>query len=269
MLDGLLLTFVVSAEDGLLDAALTAAEPPRTLRAAFTVELSSAEARRIYTYDPRLPEGERWALQSRDGSDPALDEVAANWSDDAAPDGWLFPDDLRASLAATETAEMLGPAWRIRYHHQLSANDDSALDQWAAETLSATAWIDPISERLLRIDHELPAPTSGPSGGRLMRFQQTYLIESDPVYGVSYVAAFAVDLAARVGFRTFERRYKARLIDVDLFFASRAAEWDFLKARRTSEYPDDAGDPGAAAPPTPPALTLAPSTVPGSQGDAP
>lgn len=250
MLNALILTFIVSADDGLLDQALSAAEAPKTLRAAFTVELTSGEAKHVYSFDPRLPEDERWQLVSRTGSDQALDEVAANWSDDAAPDGWLFPDDLRASVSDTEAAEVLGPAWRIRYHHQLSANDDSALDEWAAERLSATAWIDPLSERFLRIDHELAEPVRGPSGGRLTNFQQTYLLETDPIYGVSYVAAFAVDLSARYGFRTFERRYEARLVDVDMFFASRAAEWEFLRDK--SEEAD-------AVPTTEPDLSSGPT----------
>jgi len=266
MLYALFLTFIVSAEDGLLDAALSAAEAPRTLRAAFTVELSSEAAEQTYSFDPRRPEGERWQLLARRGHDKALDEVAANWGADAAPDGWLFPDDLRASVSDTEVAEVLGPAWRIRYAHQLSPNDDSALDEWAAERLTATAWIDPLSERFLRIDHELPAPVRGPSGGQLTRFQQTYLLETDPIYGLSYVSAFAVDLTARLGFRTFERRYEARLVEVDLFFASRAAEWEFLKARSDRQAADPAPAP-APAPAnglTPPAA--APAALPSSGG---
>ncbi|MEM0986921.1 MAG: hypothetical protein AAGJ32_11795 [Pseudomonadota bacterium] len=229
MLDALLLNFVVSANHGLLNAALSAAEAPKTLRAAFTVSLESADATHIYSFDPRRPEGERWQRGAQTGRDAALDEVAANWRGNIAPDSWLFPDDLRSSLSNTETAEALGPAWRIRYDHQLSANDDSALDEWAAQSLSATAWIDPISERFLRIDHELEDPVRGPSGGRLTRFQQTYLLETDPIYGVSYVAAFAVDLSAKAGFRNFERRYEAQVLDVTFFFSSPAAEWAFLK----------------------------------------
>ncbi|MEM7767041.1 MAG: hypothetical protein AAF253_06085 [Pseudomonadota bacterium] len=235
MLGALILTFIVSADDGLLGEALTATEAPKTLRAAFTVELTSESARRVFSFDPRLPVGDRWSLVSSRGKDEALDDVARNWSGDAAPDSWLFPDDLRASVSDTEAAEVLGQAWRIRYAHQLSPNDDDALDEWAAERLAATAWIDPMTERFLRIDHELTDPVRGPSGGQLTRFQQTYLLDTDPDYGVSYVSAFAVDLSARYGFRRFDRRYEARLIEVDLFFSSRAAERDFF--HRTLQAP--------------------------------
>ena len=227
MLETLLVTFILSSEDGLLDEALKATEAPRTLRAAFTAELSSETATRTVTFDPRAPKGVRWSVTQRNGVDETLDEVIANWGNDAAPDGWLFPDDLRASVASTEVAEVLGPAWRIRFQHQMSSND-GALDAWAAETLEATVWVDPLSERFLRIDHELPRPVRGPMGGTLTRFHQTYLLETDARWGVSYVSAFSVDMAGRATFARLSRRYEAKVTELELFFASRDAERAFL-----------------------------------------
>ena len=237
MLGALILTFLVSSDDGLLDAALTAAEAPKTLRAAFTVDIVSDRATHTYDFDPRRPVGQRWQQVSATGTDETLLEVAESWGGDAAPDSWLFPDDLRASVSETEAAEVLGPAWRIRYDHRMSGNDTGPLDAWAASTLQATAWIDPISETFLRIDHELPAPVRGPNGGRLLSFQQTYLLETDPRYGTSYVAAFAVDLKARAAFRTFDARYEARLSSIELFFASPSAERAFLLRKTGVESP--------------------------------
>ncbi len=217
----------LASDAGPLGDAVAAAEAPKSLRAAFTVELTSSSARRVFSFDPRLPEDARWHMQDWQGVDPTLDEVASTWGLDAAPDGWLFPDDLRESLGPTVTVEDLGEAWCVRFHHHPSANDGT-FDVWAGERLRATAWLDPVSGRFLRIDHSLPAPVNAPGGGRLIRYEQSHLLDTDPDFGLSFIAAYTVDMEARAGPRRITRRYAARVTAIEVFFANAAAEADFI-----------------------------------------
>ncbi|MEE2920461.1 MAG: hypothetical protein VYC38_01750 [Pseudomonadota bacterium] len=209
-----------------LDAALTATEAPRTLRAAFTVELSSQSASRVYAYDPRLEQGARWQVVSWQGEDDELEEVAANWASEPAPDGRLFPDDLRASMGREVRVEDMGHAWRIGFRHHPSTNDGE-FDVWAAQRLQASAWLDPVGERFLRIDYHLPRPVAGPEGGKLTRYEQSYFIRTEPRWGMSYVSGFSIDLEARAAFRTISRRYSANIVKTEFFFSSPEAEADF------------------------------------------
>ena len=55
----LILTFPLATDAWPIDAALRSTEAPTTLRAAFTVEMVSDKAERTYSFDPRLPVGER------------------------------------------------------------------------------------------------------------------------------------------------------------------------------------------------------------------
>ena len=131
-----LASFIMMTQAPPLNAALTATEAPRTLRAAFTVELQSQHASRVYAYDPREEKGARWRVVSWQGEDDELEEVAANWANEAAPDGRLFPDDLRASMGREVQVEDMGHAWRIAFRHHPSTNDGE-FDVWAAERLQA------------------------------------------------------------------------------------------------------------------------------------
>ena len=63
------LAFPLVTGGGPMDAALRATEAPDSLRAAFTVEMTSAKASRTYTFDPREPEGRRWRLVIATGED--------------------------------------------------------------------------------------------------------------------------------------------------------------------------------------------------------
>lgn len=226
MLLTILASFIIATGSGPMDAALRATEAPPTLRAAFTVEMVSARASRIYTYDPRLPRPERWQLTEAIGEDSELDEAAFDWASEAAPDGRLFPDDLRMSLGPQVEIEDLGQAWRVAFHHTPSAND-GAFDIWAAKRLAATAWLEPTGDRFLRIDYSLPRPVRGPEGGRLTRYEQTYWLETEPEWGMSYVAAFQVEMEGRAAFRTIRRAYEARITKAEFFFASETAEKAF------------------------------------------
>jgi len=232
MFSALLVTFTIASDAGPLDAALRATEAPKTLRAAFTVELSSRDARQVFSFDPRLETGSRWQQVSETGVDEELDQVAAAWGAEAAPDGRLFPDDLRASFSTRVDATDLGQAWRVAFQHEPSLNDGT-LDNWAIANMNATAWLDPVEDRFLRIDHLLPAPVRGPDGGRVTRYEQTHWLETDPGYGLSFIAAFRVRLEARFGVRRIKRDYAARITKVELFFSSVSAETAFLDARKT------------------------------------
>ena len=222
--------FAIATESGPLGDALDATQAPNTLRAAFTVELRSGEDIRIFRFDPRLAPAERWSPVAEQGQNDELDEFAANWGSETAPDARLFPDDLRASFSRRVMAEDLGGAWRVRFDHRPSLSD-SELDEWAAEHLRATVWIDPVSERFLRLDHDLPQPVDGPRGVRLVRYNQSYFIDTEPAYGLSYVSGLAVELEARAAFQSVRRAYTARILEVEFFFASAADQVEFEKQR--------------------------------------
>ncbi|MEM6555785.1 MAG: hypothetical protein AAF642_07925 [Pseudomonadota bacterium] len=214
---------------GPMDSALRATEAPETLRAAFTVEMTSSKARRTFTFDPREPEGRRWRLVIAAGEDADLDQAAAAWGAEIAPDGRLFPDDLRASLGAQVDVDDLGPAWRLTFQHAPSAND-TALDVWATQRLRAEAWLEPVNGRFLRIDYALPRPVRGPKGGRLTKFRQSYLLDSEPEWGLTYISQFALDFEAKAAFRTIRQNYKAEITEATFFFASRELEQQFTAA---------------------------------------
>lgn len=230
MILAILLTFTLLTGSGPMHSALSATEAPTTLRAAFTVEMESDHARRVYAYDPRKTGPERWQVLEWEGEDEELEKVAANWAAEASPDGRLFPDDLRASLGQQVMVDDMGPAWKVSFRHRPSQNDE-AFDVWAAERLNATAWLDPVGERFLRIDYALPHPVKGPEGGKLTRYNQSYFLRTEPRWGMSYVSGFSIELEARAGFHTIRRNYSARIVSTDFFFANQAAEAEFETAR--------------------------------------
>jgi hypothetical protein len=212
---------------GPMHAALEATEAPGTLRASFRVELSSSAARHVYAFDPRLEPGKRWQVISKQGRDPELDTVAHAWASEPAPDGRLFPDQLRLCLGQTVEVDTDGAAWRIGFRHH-TKHTDTDFDRWAAERLQATAWLDPVGERFLRIDYALPRPVNVPNGGRLISYDQSYILHTEPRWGFTYVRAFAIELEARAAMRRIHRRYEAKVTDVQFFFSSASAEAEFL-----------------------------------------
>lgn len=228
----LALMFPLITGSGPMDEALRATEAPPTLRAAFTVELSSPKAVRIYEFDPRLDPDARWRLVSAQGEDGALDEAGAAWGAELAPDGRLFPDDLRASLGQIVEAQDLGAAWRVRFDHIPSAND-TELDAWAVSQLRAEAWLEPLDDTFLRLDYTLPASVRGPDGGRLTRFEQSYLLEREPAWGLSYVSQYSLSFEAKAAFKTVRRDYRATITEATFFFASSSAEQQFVEFRQS------------------------------------
>ncbi|MEL7285910.1 MAG: hypothetical protein AAGJ68_15415 [Pseudomonadota bacterium] len=223
------LAFPLATGAGPMHEALRATEAPETLRAAFTVEMTSSKARRTYTFDPREPDGRRWRLVVAAGEDSDLDQAAAAWGAEIAPDGRLFPDDLRASLGARVSVDDLGAAWRLEFQHAPSAND-TALDVWATQRLQAQAWLEPLNGRFLRIDYTLPRPVRGPNGGRLTKFQQSYLLNTEPEWGLTYISQFALNFEAKAPFKTIRQNYKAEITEATFFFASTEMERQFVSA---------------------------------------
>lgn len=223
------LAFPLMTGAGPMDTALRATEAPPALRAAFTVEMTSSKARRTFTFDPREPENRRWRLVVASGEDADLDQAAAAWGAEIAPDGRLFPDDLRESLGARVSVDDLGSAWRLKFQHAPSAND-SALDVWATQRLQAQAWLEPLDGRFLRIDYTLPRPVRGPKGGRLTKFEQSYLLNTEPEWGLTYISQFALNFEAKAPFRTIRQNYKAEITQATFFFASPALEQQFVSA---------------------------------------
>lgn len=229
---GLILLGLVSLPQP-IEAALAAADTPVTLRAAFDVELRSDEAVRVFSYDPRLPLETAWQLKFAEGEDAYLDEFAAHWGAERAPDGRLVPDDLRSSLGQNLEVENFGDAWRLGFEHTPSAND-SELDLWIGARVNATAWLSPDLGQFLRIDYHLPKPVRGPEGGRILSYEQSYFLEPDPVYNLSIVSAFSLSFSARAGFRAVRKSYSMRVLKLEVFFATPDDEAAFLLARTQS-----------------------------------
>lgn len=223
------LAFPLITGAGPMDEALRATEAPDALRAAFTVEMTSAKASRTYTFDPRVPKGQRWQLVLAKGEDSDLDQAAAAWGAEIAPDGRLFPDDLRASLGKQVYVDDLGAAWRLKFQHAPSSNDN-ALDVWATQRLQAEAWLEPVNGNFLRIDYTLPSPVRGPNGGRLTKFEQSYLLDTEPEWGLTYISQFALKFEAKAPFRTIRQNYKAVITEATFFFASPDLEQQFVSA---------------------------------------
>jgi len=210
-----------------IDAALEAADTPISIRAAFEVELKSDTGLRVFLYDPRLPEGETWQLKSAEGEDGYLDELAAHWGAEPAPDGRLLPDDLRASLGDDVTVDDLGAAWRLKFEHTPSANDE-ALDLWVGARVDATAWLSPENGQFLRIDYHLPRPVRDPEGGRILTYDQSYYLEPDPVYNLTMITAFSLSFSARAAFQTVRQSYSMRVLELEVFFATPEDEAAYL-----------------------------------------
>ncbi|MEM5516908.1 hypothetical protein WNY37_08095 [Henriciella sp. AS95] len=220
------LAYQLSATSGPVDAALKSTETPDTFRAAFTVTLKSPKAVRTFSFDPREQGANRWSLLEASGEDDDLDEAVAAWASEPAPDGRLFPDDLRPSIGQRVNVQDFGAAWRVRFRHKPSINDGE-LDVWIAERVNADAWLDPVSGKFLRLDYSLPRSVRGPDGGRLTKFEQSYFLESDPEWGLSYIAAYTMGFEAKGGFQTINRNYTATVTSIEFFFSSPEAEEKF------------------------------------------
>lgn len=226
------MAFLMSTGDDPLDTALARTEPPISLRAAFTVELTDGEAYREIRYDPRLIEAP-WQVITSEGKSHELDLAVEEWGSDVSPDGWLFADDLRASMGRIVEAEDMGAAWLVHFQHQLSEND-GPLDAWAAEHLAGSAWLEPVGGYFLRIDYDSFEAFDGPKGGQIESYSQNYLFRQDPEYGISYIWAYEVDMKGSYLGERIDRSYRMQVTDVKFFFASTREE-ALYRSRRMQE----------------------------------
>lgn len=167
--------------------------------------------------------------------------LARHGGAEAAPDGRLFPDDLRDSLGESLTVEDVGAAWKLRFKHAPSGNDGE-FDRWAADQLDAVAWLSPEVGRFVRIDYALPAPVSGPAGGRLLKYNQSYVLQTDPIYQLSVITSFRLELEARGVIRKVRRSYEMQTRNIEVFFATPEAEARFIAAK-AERVADEIADP--------------------------
>jgi len=94
------IAFVIATTEPPVSEALAATEAPKTLRAAFTLEVTSGEALRVIRFDPRLSGPAMWQVTDSHGRDGDLDAVLEGWAGDTSMDGLLFPDNLPERLGA-------------------------------------------------------------------------------------------------------------------------------------------------------------------------
>jgi hypothetical protein len=233
--------FLISTGRPPLDTALSHAEPPTSMRAAFTVELTDGEAFRAVNFDPRItdPAG-KWRVVSSEGKSEELDRAVQEWGSEAAPDGWLFPDDLRASMGAVVEADDLGGAWKLQFQH-LPSENDGPLDIWVADHLVGYAWLEPVNQNLLRVEYVAPKAFNAPGGGTVEAYEHAYVLRQDPKYGVTFVSAYMVDVQGEYLSTRISRSYRARITSVDFFFSSPVEEALFRSRQKR------AGTAGAGA----------------------
>ena len=67
--------------------------------------------------------------------------------------------------------------------------------------------------------------------GRLTKFEQSYLLESEPEWGLTYISQFALEFEAKAPFRTIRQNYKAVITEATFFFASSELEQEFVSAQ--------------------------------------
>lgn len=228
MLQALAFAFLISTQQAPLDPALSSAEPPASIRAAFTIQLTDGQAYRQVRFDPRLAEKDRWQVAKSEGKSDGLDRAVENWGSEAAPDGRLFADDLRASMGKIVEAEDLGAAWRVHFRH-LPSDNDGPLDVWAADHLVAYAWLEPVSAQLLRVEYIAPEPFDAPEGGRVENYAHSYALQREDRLDITFIAAFQIDVKGKFMSTGFERSYRARVEDVEFFFASPLDEALFMR----------------------------------------
>jgi hypothetical protein len=224
----------VSAETGPVSDALKASEVPYTFRAAFTVELSSTDAARTFSFDPRWPEGDHWRLISGEGDDEGLDAAALIWSQEVAPDSRLFRNGLAAAMGQSIEVEEMGPVWRLSFRHVPdTANTD--LTVWLADEVKANAWLDPATGRFLRLDYKLEAPVPGPGEGEITEFSRSYILETDPDWGYTYASAFLVsdEIIREAGI--VDQAYSAKITSVEFFYVGASGQHkDVVEPQETS-----------------------------------
>ena len=224
--------FLISTGRPPLDTALARSEPPTSMRAAFTAELTNGRAFREVRFDPRFSDGsQKWQVLSSEGDSQELDRAVREWGAESAPDGWLFPDDLRDSMGGIVDAQDLGSAWKIQFQHTPTEND-GPLDIWAADHLVGYAWLEPVNQDILRVEYVALKPFSAPGGGTVEAYDHAYVLQRDPEYDITFVSAYTIDVQGKFLSTPMERSYRARITSVEFFFSSAVEEALFLSRQK-------------------------------------
>ena len=213
------IAFVIASSEPPVSEALAATKAPKTLRAAFTLEVTSGEALRIIRFDPRLTGPAMWQLTEAKGRDSDLDAVIEGWSSDTSADGLLFPDNLSERLGAFVDLQDAGAAWTVDFRPSVTVGDTS-FDIQASQHLAGRVWLDPVSRRFVRVEYESVGRFRVDGVGRIDRLSQNYVLGQDRELGLSYVTAFELSFTAGRGPVTRSQTISARLLDVEFFFAS-------------------------------------------------
>jgi len=213
------IAFVIATSEPPVSDALAATDSPKTLRAAFTLEVTSGEALRIIRFDPRLTGPAMWQLTEAKGRNDSLDGVLEGWSVDTSADGLLFPDNLSERLGAFVDLQDAGAAWTVDFRPAVTGGDTS-FDIQASQHLAGRVWLDPMSRRFVRVEYESVGRFRVDGVGRIDRLSQNYVLGQDREFGLSYVTAFELSFTAGRGPVTRSQTISARLLDVEFFFAS-------------------------------------------------
>jgi len=213
------IAFVIATTEPPVSEALAATEAPKTLRAAFTLEVTSGEALRVIRFDPRLTGPAMWQVTDSHGRDGDLDAVLEGWSRDTSMDGLLFPDNLSERLGALVELEDAGAAWTVDFRPAIT-DSDTGFDIEASQHLAGRVWLDPVSQRFVRVDYESVGRFRVDGVGRIDRLTQSYVLGQEPTLDLSYVTAFELSFTAGRGPVTRSQTISARLLDVKFFFAS-------------------------------------------------
>jgi hypothetical protein len=204
-----------------LESALKAAEAPVSLRAAFTATLSTETGEAVVRFDPRKPGYERWAILKGTTS-PDLILAVNEWMQEPAPDGRLFPDDLRPSIGGELDWRAIDGWWVASFRPKQSANDGE-FDSWIASHLYGRAWIDPETNALSRIAYWAPRPFDAPDEGRVETLDQAWDFAYAPEFGASYAVSWRIRAEGSTALQPMRRSMTVTLSDIVLFDARNPA----------------------------------------------
>jgi len=209
------LAFSLNTAPGPVDLALQATEVPEALRAAFTVELYYGSDRQTYSYDPRRSSGDQWRLIEAEGENRILDSIFADWASETTPDGRLFATSLREDIGEQFAVDDLGHAWRVRFDHEIA---DPA--RGGPEQLQGRAWLEPATGRFMRLDFSLADPVERPDGSQLTRFDKSYRLEQEQIWGLSYIAEYQISAEISGPEQARLQAYRAVISEASFFYAS-------------------------------------------------
>ena len=238
MLSAILLALQLATSIPPIEETIRATEVPDTIRASFSVQMTSDTAVRFYVYDPRMSPGTQWQMLGSSGDDPELDAAAAAWESEFAPDARLFINDLRQHLGDEAEVDDFGKAWRIKFKQE-GVSGERTLGIFAAPELEASAWIEPRDNRLMRIDFRLPAPVETTDDTVIERYDQRYLMDEDEEWGFRYVGAYSLDFKAERNGLPIEQSFSAKITSAEFFFNTPEEQAKFEAERQAGSGSDD------------------------------